>query len=151
MKNLKEKILESIASDYLFSYAVMCDKDTSDYILATIDTDALPSSLNRTIKNLIIQNKVDKIMVCWENEMRQSYKEIVEGTIIDRDGQIFISTGTADGIDKDELFDKLYKNKEWTKKSMNEKKYVITSSESGKTREEVNEKDIKKLTKDMLE
>ena len=150
MKDIVSKIYESAASDYLFCYAVMCDKETSDWVLATIDADAVSNSIVRKIQNLVVTDKVDKVMVCWRNDAKQTYKEITQGVIIDRDGQIFICIGNSDGVDKDEL-ERLYKNKDWAKKQMKDNGYVVTSSEKGKTRMEIDIKDVKKLKTSMVE
>ena len=72
MKDIVSKIYESAASDYLFCYAVMCDKETSDWVLATIDADAVSNSIVRKLQNLVITNKVDKVMVCWRNDAKQT-------------------------------------------------------------------------------
>lgn len=146
MKSIKYFLERRGVNEYIFCNAVMCDKNMSDVILSTIDTDEIPSGIMKRIQKLILNNTIDKIKVCWKNNSNQTYGDIREGTIIDINGQIFICTGGSDGIDEDELFNRIYKNKDWAKNSMSKNGYVITPTKMGFTRMQLNEKDIKKLT-----
>lgn len=151
MKDIVTKINESKAPDYLLAKVVACDADTSDYILSSIDTDALPKSLADKVIKLAGSGKVDTAMICYKNYMKEEWKTIVTGKIIDIDGQIFISTGSGDGLDEDELDRKVFKTISGVKESMKKNGYILTGAMKEDQKKEIDLKDMKKLNTSMVE
>ena len=152
MKDIVTKINESKAPEYLLAKVVACDTDTSDYILASIDTDVLPKSLSDKIIKLAGTGKVDTAMLCYKNVAKEDYKNMVTGKIIDVDPKtVFIATGPGDGIDEDQLNRGLFKNCSWAKGDMKENGYVLTGSLKEDHGKKVELDKMKKLKTSMIE
>ena len=146
MKDIVTKIYESNAPDYLLVNAVACDSETSDYILSSIDTDALPKRLTNKVVKLANTGKVDTAMMYYKNFSRENLKHLVTGKIIDIDGQVFISTGGGDELDETEMKSKIFNKLSWAKSKIDKDGYILTDSSK-----EVDLTKMKKLNTSMIE
>ena len=151
MKSLQFFLENSNITDYLFCYAVICDKEMSDYILETIDVDMIGQQKVKQIKNLVMTNKVDKVMICWKNNDQTSYKELAAGTIININDKIFISLGSGDGLDSEEFESKIVSKHNEFSKGMKENGYVLSKDNFGPNMEPAKESDIKMMKKSLYE
>lgn len=150
MKDIVTKIYESFTPEYLLAKVIACDKDTSDYILATIDTDALPKGIIDKIIKLIGTDKLDSAMICYKNYTNESWKTITKGTIIDIDGQIFISISSGDGLSQDEFKRKISSKHSWTNK-IDKEGYILTGTLKDEYEKEIELDKMKKLKTSMIE
>jgi len=146
MKDIVTKIYESNTPDYLLVKAVACDSETSDYILSSIDTDALPKRLADKVVKLAGTGKVDTTMMYYKNFSRENLKHLVTGKIIDIDGQVFISIGGGDELNETEMKSKIFDKLSWAKSKMDKDGYILTDSTK-----EVDLTKMKKLNTSMIE
>ena len=151
MKDIVTKIYESNAPDYLLVNVVACNSETSDYILASIDTDALPRRLADKVVNLAETGKIDTAMMYYKNFAKENAKNLVKGKIIDIDGQIFISTGSGDELDEDEIEMKIFNKLSWAKSKMDKDGYILTGLTKDEHNKEVDLSKMKKLKTSMIE
>lgn len=151
MKDIVTKINESKAPDYLLAKVVACDAETSDYILASIDTDALPKSLSDKVIKLAGTGKVDTAMLCYKNFAKEDWKNMVTGKIIDIDGQIFIATGPGDGFGEDQLNRGVFKTCDWAKGDMKKNNFILTGSLKEDHGKKIELDKMKKLNISMIE
>lgn len=149
MKNITKFIKESFYPEYLICKAVACDEQVSNYLLEEYTPDCLSKGLMDKLKKHIqtTQRTVDVFALTFTNSQQMQYKELVQGLIIDIEGQTFICMGSGDAVDGNEFCDYTGKGLSVFKKGY----YMSKGTINNEYKQELDIDDVKKLSMDMLE